>query len=383
MISVHTGPYVRSTSRTRTLFFHLNSFKGVEEEMKALRGLIKTLGPLDSSDERRVSFSADGRAETERAVHRLVVLGVVADYTVDYSARKFEIRLGAPSKEEVLERFYRYLLGYQRLRAAAALKRAKSWPAMSFNSLVERLAQELVEFVYDVVEKGRRRAFSEMLRLCRSGDGDSVRAGILEYLGRSQFADAISELLDADDAGLPNVVSIIDQIRSALDAAEVRGQCGRELEAYPDHPSLLLLRSVAECLTSVPEPQAVFENARAAASNAEIEYDVAAEMVWSSVAACAELLVDHRPDAAQILLAGTIRGSVSPPAAARFFARRLDGPLRRPALTAILHDLASECRSTAEMDTARSSVATLERRSQPAPCANALPGIPSEQAWRT
>ncbi len=92
----------------------------------------------------------------------------------------------------------------------------------------------LTQFVYDVIERGRRQALSEILRICkRATDSKSIRSEILKYLERSKYADKIETILDGDNAGIDQVGAVVEDVRSVIDAAELRGECARELEILP------------------------------------------------------------------------------------------------------------------------------------------------------
>ncbi|MFC1662111.1 RecQ family ATP-dependent DNA helicase, partial [Gemmatimonadota bacterium] len=77
----------------RALYFHVRSFRGVDADQKDFKHLLELLGDLE--ERRLVTLSwrnlagemgdaEEARGRLEKAVHRLVILGVVQDYTVDH-----------------------------------------------------------------------------------------------------------------------------------------------------------------------------------------------------------------------------------------------------------------------------------------------------------
>lgn len=288
---------------TRMLFFHANSFKGVQAELDSVDTVLEELGVLDSPRRVEVQFTDETKVELERALHRLLLLGVVRDYTVEYRKKQFVVEIAAEPNDRILASFYRYIAGYQRQRAVAARARAVAWLSQPRVDFIRRLTREVVEFVYSVVERGRRRSLSEMLRILESAkNGEDLRRGVLDALEKSQFSAAIAELPEADLAGLSGVSELVDRIRSSIDAAEVRGETGRALAAYPDLPGLLLLRALAECLVVAPDTTAISENARAAASMAASSYAIEQHAVVAATLNCAALIADERPDHADLLI---------------------------------------------------------------------------------
>jgi ATP-dependent DNA helicase RecQ len=259
----------------RVLWLHKNSFRGIDAELEHIDALIGELGDLKNRRQVEVAFDPDKREQKERAVHRLLVLGVVADYTIDHAKKRFKVGLSGASEEDILVAFHCYIAKYQRQRADIALSEARRLVNPSHEQFVRGMADKLVRFVYEVIERGRRRALSEMLSLCQNAAGhEGIRQGIEDYLGSSAFGDALDRLLEAPEAGLGLVDGLLEEVRSTLDAGELRGQVARRLESYPDHPALLLLRAASEALALNSVEQVVIENGRAFVRSAIDEYGV-------------------------------------------------------------------------------------------------------------
>ena len=66
---------------TTALFFHVNSFPGAADELAALRQVVKQLSPGSERNVSEIPFTSDAKRQ-ERALHRLIVLGVVDDYAL-------------------------------------------------------------------------------------------------------------------------------------------------------------------------------------------------------------------------------------------------------------------------------------------------------------
>jgi len=306
---------------TRALFFHCNSFRGEDHEGEDLRELVQELSPIERSHIVSIAFKGEKyeHKSQEKAIHRLVVIGVVSDYTVDFSARRFEVTVSGAAQEIVLDRFFRYVASYQRRRAEAVLKHARSRRYADHREFVLQIADDLIEFVYDVVEHGRRRALAEMLRLCREGSSDkSIRSALLTYLSRSTFSSLVDELIASDDGGLVSACEIIDSVQSSVDAEDLRGECSRQLESYPDLPGLLLLRAGSEMLMQNPDEFTVKENVTAAMRAGLVQYDIDQTKLLDTVCTLARSVVDVRPELARLLTIDAIRATPSVRKAARY-----------------------------------------------------------------
>ena len=65
----------------------------VKFDYESLLELLTEMGDLGEPRTVSVKFDRDEQLDRERAVHRLLTIGVVADYTVDFSAGCFSVRL--------------------------------------------------------------------------------------------------------------------------------------------------------------------------------------------------------------------------------------------------------------------------------------------------
>jgi RecQ family ATP-dependent DNA helicase len=312
---------------TRMLFFHNKAFQGIAEDEKALAEVVQALGPLDKPRKVNLPFAATGRnarpkddrKRKEQALHRLLLTGAVKDYTIDYSQELFQVVVSGADKAAVLDHLYRYVAAYQRQRGARAVEEARSCIDRPHNDFVLAVARQLTQFVYDVIERGRRQALSEILRVCkRATDSESIRQEILKYLERSKYADQIEAILDGDQAGIDQIVTVVENIRSVIDAAELRGECARELESYPDQPSLRLLRAAAEAMTRAPAEETVKQNVEAAMRDGVSKYGLPLEKILDAVVTAADVIGDARPRLAQLYLQTALLTASDRRAAARY-----------------------------------------------------------------
>jgi len=232
---------------TRVLFFHCGSFKGIEREIENVKGVLDQIRDLDS--EKPVTISGGGMElkDLEKAVHRLVTVGLLRDYTLDYANQRIDIRPSGFSKQELATSLTSYVANYQRSRAMALMRELppQSLPRKDF---VLKLVGLLVDFVYAIIEMGRRRAFLEMVQICTPGaTDDSVRRRVLAYLERSEFDEILEAIREnLEDDGL--IARLLDDIISTNQATSLRGRVARDLESYPDNPGLLFLRGLVEAM---------------------------------------------------------------------------------------------------------------------------------------
>jgi ATP-dependent DNA helicase RecQ len=297
----------------RMLYFHARSFRGVEAETASIDLIERFIPEIPVEKHINVSFgrSDDERSRIEKAIHRFVVLGIVKDYIVDFSARQFTLYLAAFTNEDIIRHYSNYVRGYNRGRVAIEsdkLRKKIGLPPKEFSRFSYEI---LVDFIYDTIEKGRRRALSEMLSIAelatQSDDKNQViRQRIVQYFETQRSAE-IDEMLNSENGGLAHVQvillgsetedgQVVGEIRSPKEAAELRGEVSRSLESTPDHPGLLVLRALSEVMTSDAKLDAIQESLTAFLKSAKDRYNIDNLTIQSMLAFSLNLIHDKRPD---------------------------------------------------------------------------------------
>ncbi|MEX2375020.1 MAG: RecQ family ATP-dependent DNA helicase, partial [Dehalococcoidia bacterium] len=263
---------------TRQLFFHFNSFEGVQAELKSVRDVAGLLGDLAQRRKVEIPFgSGDARSSREKALHRLVVLGVVRDYLVEWGSRKFVVELEGASPISVTDALVEYVTQYNRFRGAIEAEEAAGLRDHSLDIAVVEAAERLIRFTYDTIELSRRRSLREVWLAARdsaSDSGDVLRARVLKHLTEGDLSPALVALVDAPDLDLGKWLSIVEQAGDDVEAGEIRGSAARLLESYPDHPGLLFARSWSEFLDSGGDLQELSSNLTAALDSARTSYAI-------------------------------------------------------------------------------------------------------------
>ena len=294
---------------TRALWFHTNSYGGQEEDFLNLCDVLDEIGNIRSTRTVNLTYTPGDRdkdkLKKEKAVHRLLTIGVVEDYTINYSSREFSIRLAHPDPQNVLKSLQQYIAAYNRERAQVAVEELR--PALraqvSYEDFAREAGKQLITFIYDVVERSRRHALSEMLLACTNDpSNEGLRKRILNYLGTSSFTEDISQVIDGDRGGLSSALSIVGEIRSSIDANQVRGESGRALEGYPDHPGLRLLRGISEAICADPDEEIIAGHIEVCIESASSRYGVDTGYVSEMVIKAAGIVNDIRPELGKVVI---------------------------------------------------------------------------------
>jgi len=262
----------------RVLFFHTKAFRGIEAELNDVSRLLDQLGGLGTRHNTSVSWrsgkwskgkdkNGNGRGRAEKALHRLVLLGIVEDYTVDHSGGEFNVRMTGANKERIAAALGHYAGSYHTRLGEEAETAARQLMDRAMREYVHEVVELLIRFIYEHVELARRRALGEMLQAAINSRTDrDLRNRILSYLEQTEWDEALEGVRDSTVGGMDVIEPIIEQVVSPNDAASLRGAVARVLGSYPDIPGVLLLRGVAEILCTDTDTDIVRQNVSAAIS---------------------------------------------------------------------------------------------------------------------
>ncbi len=276
---------------SRNLYFHTETFKGIEKEIKYIQIVLKYLENAENKTEivlpipqeiknehfKKKKNKKEEEAEkiTEKAIYRLLTLGVVKDYTKDFNKKEFNVELTKAQNQEILDKYIKYVESYQYIKSQEELKKASAFLDLPRKEFIIKIAELLLNFLYEIIEKGRRRAIYEMLQACEIGviKPEEFRNRILRYLESSEFQEGITKILDEKDNIFVNIKDLINLVTSPKNAGELRGTVSRFLESYPDNFALLMIRAISELLCTDKNPQVVRENFFAAIYSAVTFFD--------------------------------------------------------------------------------------------------------------
>ena len=230
------------------LWFHSQSFPDPDEEHKQV---LLAYDQIESGDV-AVALGHGDDCVNERALHRLAVLGVIADYTIDGSpqASKATVLCGDPAPEQVVEHLLSYVDRTQPGRSAA-VRSGLNLPFSTTRDAVSGCTRALLRLVYETVAQARLRSLREMWLSASdaaAAGGDAIRRRVLDYLSEGDASAMLQQLAQRPEFSFGDWISQWEQITTQQAATEWRSSAGRLLSSYPDHPGLLATRGLAEAL---------------------------------------------------------------------------------------------------------------------------------------
>ena len=258
------------------LYFHSNSFKGKAHELKNFEDIVERLGSTRENNEfylpivpKKNPKEESDKAKKEKVLCRLTIIGVVDKYTIENN-RRFTLKLTGASNKQIRNSYLKYVGAYNEGRIQDESNKLNRYIEEKGNKFVRHAYSILIDFIYDTIEKGRRRALREMVSLAddclgKQGQSSQIRQRILAYFHVSQ--DEKVETLLKESGSLNKLREVVlgkrDQesgalqggIHSSSDANTLRGQAIRHLEDHPTNTGILLLRGFAElrCLDGSAE----------------------------------------------------------------------------------------------------------------------------------
>lgn len=302
---------------TRNLYFHIRAFRGIAHERQDVEEVLVQLGNISSKAKRiltipdkigkrvereiqnRQDVSRRAREIVEKALHRLLLLGVVSDYTIDYSKNEFTVSLAGLGKGGLIEKYGEYVSGFVGpKRREVEMQKAREFLQGDLSGFISRMIELLLQFIYSNIERGRRQAMREMLECSQKTRGNEFRKYLDAYWGRGdefghRLGEAIDEILHADDIGVSQAKEIVEDMGSPREAAEIRGAMARNLESYPDQPVLRMLRAISEMYTRDNNHEIARENFAASISSARTNYGLSDAAV-AEFASWAVLIIGKR-----------------------------------------------------------------------------------------
>ena len=262
---------------TRALWFHLQGFHGAADEVEDVKLRLDEIGRLSSRRTVELPFDRDNKIKRkEKTLYRLLRIGVISDYEVDFGARKFMVTVQPFDFVDCKRRLLDYVYAAQPAKSKLLARQLDAIVPASLHHAAYELARVLIEFIYDVIERSRRRMIQESVLFARRAHSDEdIRARLLDYLQEGLGAERISELLDQPQVSLANWYELVDKCQTPVDAGELRGLCIRALETYPDHPGLLLARAAAEAMCSDHDDGVSSQGIGAAIRGSIVDYELA------------------------------------------------------------------------------------------------------------
>jgi ATP-dependent DNA helicase RecQ len=250
------------------LWFIFNAYKGPAIEKRQakafwsdhLANIAKGL-PNNATKTISISFSGDeDRKVKEQSLFRLMLLGVVQDYTINYNPRGFKITIHNLYPTEVKNNLRRYLRQYRfENRLEKGLSNIKE---DNLEITLRGSIDILIDFVYQEIVDKRIQALRTMGEICRDfTNHQEFRDAILSYLQESEFTEKLNEWRDKtiDQIGLPKIEELLREVETIEQAKRLVGSTRRILDEEPNNIALRYLSVCARALGGTESNSSVLQ----------------------------------------------------------------------------------------------------------------------------
>lgn len=192
--------------------------------------------------------------DTQRAVYRMNILGIVDDYVIDYVGNFIEVRFKAKKDKEYTTNFNIYLRRY------LGIETSKEWlkkiAQIQENSILKQVLYVLIQFIESDIADKRKRSIDYMKELCEVhlSEGErEFRDRMIRYFtskyARTDYLPADTEKGTKENCAIvKKYIGFIDQPPDGLggqidNAKHLRGACDNLRINMTDNASIDLLTS--------------------------------------------------------------------------------------------------------------------------------------------
>jgi len=144
-------------------------------------------------------------SDTQRAIYRMSIVGIIDDYVIDYVGRFIEVRFKAKSESEYVNNFRTYLKRYLGNETIEVwLKKVSD---NSETSILKKVLYTLISFIEEEISDKRKRSIDYMQQLCELGyeQGEKVFRENIIYYFTSKYARVDFLPKDTDSGRIESV----------------------------------------------------------------------------------------------------------------------------------------------------------------------------------
>lgn len=147
-------------------------------------------------------------SDTQRAIYRMSIVGIIDDYVIDYVGSFIEVRFKAKSESEYLNNFKTYLKRYLGNQSTDIWLKKVSDNVET--SILKKVLYTLISFIEDEISDKRKRSIDYMQQLCELGfeQGEKVFRENIIYYFTSKYA-RVDYLPKDTDSGRFESVAIV------------------------------------------------------------------------------------------------------------------------------------------------------------------------------
>jgi ATP-dependent DNA helicase RecQ len=251
----HIVTHIKENCNEKPINWILNSTTTVEEALSQKKPVHLTI----HSDE------TDSKDDKEKALYRLLTLGVIDDYTKDYNSNTFTITTKGRNENDYIETLRNYIgKYYSEIRTELEIEKAKNFG--EGETITQKYLFFLTDFIYREVAQKRLTKIGVMKEACIRGleGGNDALKEFIKYYFDSKYAKKGYEiyqngqmvnasLLDRTNQGREENINWVWEFTEIVEKDEsgshiinlkhLNGACTRLLTSQPNNGTLHLLKA--------------------------------------------------------------------------------------------------------------------------------------------
>lgn len=278
------------------LYFHLNGFRGIEDECNTANKIIDIL-PLEYKTGQHIDICTNRQDFTNaeqddngkaiaQAVVRLLRLGVFEDYMYDYSKKTYVVIIGQIVPSSVKKKFEGYIRSYSQADVLPQMVKLSRIVGIGKDYL-KAVTKQLIEYTYGQIEHSRRQQLISIYTLMKKvaydepdEQNEKIKDEIDKYfsLPKDKKGDPIYDILQSPDIRFDIALELGDKASDNYlekeEASTLAGRATHELESASTRPDLILLRVIAQVIAGEYNARMLANDITAAERFAKERYNI-------------------------------------------------------------------------------------------------------------
>lgn len=249
--SIPKLPFGVYNDATRRIYFQEINFPGKDIERQIFGGILSKINlnadhcviPFQISY-RNLQLNEDN-GYVERGIYRFVIIGIIKDYIKDYNAHQYMVQINNLDDDQIIENMEIYVSRYKSQSAVNNVRNEILGYTIPGNDqrVLYKAIYYLIDFIYENIERKRRNALREFIRVLRIGSSNIVRfREEMDNYFNSKYLPILREYVTNYDINV--LWELINEADNNYDLIRhLHGAAVRMLIAYDDNLLFQLIRS--------------------------------------------------------------------------------------------------------------------------------------------
>jgi superfamily II DNA or RNA helicase len=239
----------------------------------------------------RAYYLPRSQQDTAKAIYRLVSIGVIDSYTIDYQNEFYKIYFTKKTNNQYYDALQALVARYTSKNVAEReVRKLKESAEIEIErgkaTIISKCLEYLTDFIYGKIKEKRLQAIDDMVKLCRIAlmktdpllqsqyikdeiyyyfNAKYSRLGFTEPPGKGEIKASMPDDLD-DSLGIEETIQkyldLVEDVRTGEfmnNIKHLRGSCMRMLRSNPDRPQYRILKSFSLFMLTLSVPELLGE----------------------------------------------------------------------------------------------------------------------------